>query len=150
MILTTSRTIDAPIDVVWALQLDHEHWPQHLPNFTKVERRAPAEPFDIGSSAAVTQPALGTVEWTVTQFDVAPSRRSFAWSGRAKGITFVGGHEVEERIGDRTQLTLTIEMTGGLSALFAPLARRAVQKSIEAEAEAFDRWARAVAQPSVG
>ena len=149
MEISTSRTIPAPIDLVWALQLDHEHWPEHLPNFSRVERRSPGEPFGIGSSALVTQPGLGTVEWTVDHFDVQPARRSFAWTGRAKGITYTGRHEVEERIGDRTQLTLTITMEGGLSKLLAPLARRAVQKSIDAEALAFEAWASSRAEAQV-
>ncbi len=141
MEISTSRTIPAAIDVVWALQLDHEHWPDHLPNFSRVERRSPDEPIRMGSSALITQPGLGTVEWTVDHFDVQSSRRSFAWTGRAKGITYTGRHEVEERIGDRTHLTLTITMEGGWSTLLAPLARRAVQKSIDAEALAFEAWA---------
>jgi hypothetical protein len=147
--LTTTRIIDAHIDTVWDVQLDHEHWPDHLSNFTKVARRTAGEHFGVGSSAEITQPGLGTVQWTVTEFEVQPARRSFAWTGRSKGITYTGGHEVEQVIGERTRLTLRISMHGGLSKLFAPLARRAVQKSIEAEAAAFEAWATSGAEAQV-
>lgn len=146
MHITTMRTIDAPIDRVWALQIDHEHWPEHLPNFSKVVRRSPGEPFGMGSSAEITQPALGTVVWTVDEFEDTATRRAYAWTGRAKGVTYTGRHQVEQLPDGRTRLTLGITATGGLMALLAPLARRTVQKSIEAEAVAFDEWARSGAQ----
>ena len=146
MQITTMRTIDAPIDRVWALQINHEHWPDHLPNFSKVTRRSPVEPFGMGASAEITQPALGTVVWTVVEFEDTPTRRAYAWTGRAKGVTYTGRHQVEQLPDGRTRLTLGITAEGGLVALLAPLARRAVQKSIDAEAVAFDEWARSGAQ----
>lgn len=145
MRLTTTRNIDASIDVVWALQLDHEHWPDHLPNFSKVERRSPAEEFGVGSSAAITQPALGTVVWTVGSLVEGPDARSFAWSGTSKGITYTGHHQVRRQTDGSSELTLRIDMAGGLAAVLGPLVRRTVQKSLDAEAVAFERWALAVA-----
>ncbi len=149
MELSTSRLIAAPIDRVWALQLDHERWPAHLPNFSAVTRHDDGRPFGLGSSADITQPALGTVTWTVDHLEVAPARRSFAWTGRARGVTYTGRHEVEERPGDRSLLTLTIVARGGLSSLLAPLVRRTVQRSIEAEAAAFEDWAVSGAEAQV-
>ena len=70
---------------------------------------SPGEPFGLGSAADITQPALGTVALDRHQSRCSPSRRSFAWTGRAKGITYTGRHSVEERIGEHTQLTLTID-----------------------------------------
>ncbi len=140
MQLTTTRTIAAPIDVVWATQLDHERWPEHLPNFRRIVRRDPGAPFGVGSSAAITQPAMGTVEWTVLTFEEAPERRSFAWSGTTMGATWVGRHVVR-REGERTELTLGIEVDGGLMWILGPLLRSTLQKAIDDEAAAFERWA---------
>ncbi|MFM2078239.1 MAG: hypothetical protein RJA49_2129, partial [Actinomycetota bacterium] len=77
--------------------------------------------------------------------DDTPSRKAYAWTGSARGSTYVGRHEVEEAIGDRTVLTLTVEVSGGLTAVLAPLLRRSVQKSLDAEMAAFDAWACSVA-----
>ncbi|MFM2078543.1 MAG: hypothetical protein RJA49_2433, partial [Actinomycetota bacterium] len=115
MRLSITRTIDAPIDTVWAIQIDHEHWPNHLANFKKVVRHDAGEPFGPQSSAAITQPGLGTVDWRVVEYDDGPSRKSFAWTGSARGSTYVGRHGVEEAIGDRTVLTLTVEVSGGFT-----------------------------------
>jgi uncharacterized membrane protein len=139
--LTTVRTIDAPIDQVWALQIDHEHWPEYLPNFSKVVPRQPGAPFGLGSSADITQPALGTVTWTVDQFEDAPERKCYSWSGSSRGTRYTGRHEVESRLGGRTQLTLTIIAEGGLAAWLAPLVKGRIRKGLEAEAAAFDRRA---------
>ncbi len=144
MRLTVTRTIDAPMDTVWALQLDHEHWPEHLENFTRVVRHDVGGPFRLGSSAAITQSGLGTVDWTVVEFDDTPTRKVFAWTGTARGATYTGRHEVEELIGDRSQLTLSIDMSGPLTRVLGPLMRRRVQQTIDAEAVAFDAWAHAV------
>jgi uncharacterized membrane protein len=145
MRLSVSRTIDAPIDTVWALQIDHEHWPAHLPNFKEVVRHDAGRPFGPQSSAAITQPGLGTVVWTVTEYDDAPGRKAYAWSGRARGATYVGRHEVEAAVGDQSVLTLTIEVSGGLTPVMAPLMRRSMQKAVAAEMAAFAAWARSVA-----
>lgn len=141
MLVTTTRVIDAPIDRVWALQLDHEGWPQHLPNFQKVVRHLPDRPFGLGSSADITQPALGTVRWTVDEFEATADRRSYAWTGRAKGVGYTGRHAVRQLADGRTELVLSIVMAGGLAKVIGPMVRGTIQKSIDAEAAAFAAWA---------
>jgi len=145
MELSVSRTIEAPIDRVWAVQIDHEHWPEHLPNFSKVVRHQPSAPFGVGSSADVTQPALGTVTWTVDRFEDAPERKCYSWSGSSRGTRYTGRHEVVSRIGGRTQLSLTIVAEGGVVRWLGPVMRRLMRSSLEAEMAAFERWATAVA-----
>jgi uncharacterized protein YndB with AHSA1/START domain len=141
MELSTSRTIDAPIERVWALQIDHEHWPQHLPNFSKAVRHAPGSPFGVGSSADITQPGLGTVTWTVDHCEETPSRKCYSWSGASRGTRYTGRHEVAERIGGRTQLTLTILADGGVVKWMGLLVKGRMRAALEAEALAFERWA---------
>jgi hypothetical protein len=114
-----------------------------------VARHDDGQPFGVGSSADITQPALGTVTWTVDHLEVSPTFRSFAWTGRSRGITYTGRHEVEERPDGGSLLTLTIVARGGLSSLLAPLVRRTVQKTIEAEAMAFEQWARSCTESEV-
>jgi uncharacterized membrane protein len=144
MELSTIRTIDAPIDRVWALQIDHEHWPQHLPNFSKVVRHDAGAAFGLGSSAAITQPGLGTVTWTVDRYEDTPTCKTYSWSGSSRGTRYTGRHEVVERTGG-SQLTLTIVAQGGLARWMGPLVKGRMRTAIEAEARAFDRWATEVA-----
>ncbi|MBI4934399.1 MAG: SRPBCC family protein [Actinobacteria bacterium] len=141
MELSVTHHIDAPIDRVWALQLDHEHWPDHLPNFSRVVRQAPDEPFGVGSIASVTQPALGTVEWTVTAFEEAPERRSFSWVGASRGIRYAASHLVEARPDGGTQLTLGITATGTAITLLGWMLKGQMKKAVAAEAVAFEQWA---------
>lgn len=144
MELTTSRTIDAPIDRVWALQVDHEHWPAHLPNFKKVVRHGDAA-FAVGSSASITQPGLGTVVWTVVQYDETDARRMYSWTGAARGTRYEGRHEVEALNDGRTALTLTVIADGGVTGALGWLMRPAMRKALEAEADAFVEWATSMA-----
>ena len=140
MDLTTTRIVDVPIDRLWSLQLAHESWPQHLPNFSAVRRLEPDEPFALGSSAEITQPALGTVTWTVTDLVVEPSRRAYTWEGAAKGARYAGSHLVEA-VGESTRLTLGIRAAGPLIAMLGWLVKGRMQRTIDDEAAAFERWA---------
>lgn|GEM_PF-3011168 len=140
MELTTTRVIDVPIDRLWSLQVAHEAWPTHLPNFSAVRRLAPTEPFTVGSSAEITQPALGTVVWTVTELSVEPTRRSYVWHGSAKGATYAGSHLVES-VGESTRLTLGIRAEGALIGLMGWLVKGRMQRAIDDEAAAFAAWA---------
>lgn len=147
MDITVTRAIDAPADRVWSLQIRHEEWPSHLPNFRRIER-IDHGPFAVGSSARVTQPMLGTVVWTVDALDESPARRTFSWSGTSKGIRYVASHEVVPEGATRSTLTLRLRAEGRGLALFAPVARRVVSRTIAAEAEAFDRWAHEAPSPA--
>ena len=140
MDLTTTRIIDVPIDRLWSLQLAHESWPEHLPNFSAVRRLQPGAPFGVGSAAEITQPALGTVTWTVTEFAVDDTHRSFTWEGAAKGVRYAGSHRVEA-IGAASRLTLGIRAPGVLVTLMGPLVKGRMQRAIDDEAAAFERWA---------
>lgn len=144
MDLSVTRTIDAPIDRVWALQLDHIHWPEHLPNFSKVVPHNPQTPFGLASVVFITQPNLGTVAWTVHDYQKSPSQRRYTWHGMANGVHYQASHEVEEKPGNRTQLTLKITATGWPITLLGWLLKTPMQKAITAEAEAFERWAQSL------
>lgn len=141
MELRSTRIIDAPIDQLWALQLAHEQWPTHLPGVRKVVRGDAA--FGVGSSATITQPGLGTVEWTVVHFDEHPGERSYAWTARTRGMHYLASHDVVSHGDQGTTLTLGLTVGGPMAALMGPLLKGRMQKAIDAEAAAFERWAAA-------
>lgn len=143
MDLSVTRPIAAPIDRVWALQLDHIHWPERLPNFSKVAPHNPHTPFGLASVISITQPNLGTVAWTVCDYQETPTHRQYTWSGTANGVCYQASHEVDEQPGNCTQLTLKITATGWPITLFGWLLKAPMLKAITAEAAAFERWAQA-------
>ena len=59
MILENAKTINAPIEVVWAITLDIENWPRWTPTVTEVMRLDDG-PFAVGSVVRIMQP--GTAE----------------------------------------------------------------------------------------
>lgn len=140
MDLTTTRIIDVPIDRLWALQLAHAAWPDHLPNFSSVRRLQPEAPFGVGSAVEIAQPALGTVTWTVTECSTDDTRRTYTWEVSAKGARYAGSHLVES-VGESTRLTLGLRATGALITVLGRLMKGRMQRAIDNEAAAFERWA---------
>jgi hypothetical protein len=145
MEFTSARTLDVPIDQAWQLQLAHHQWAEHIPHFDSVQRVDGAGPpeFGIGSKALINQRGLGTVEWTVVQFDDSPEDRSYVWTGKVRGMRFEGRHRVTAIDAEHTTLTLGIAGSGVVMALLGPLVRGTARKALDAEADAFQRWATA-------
>ncbi|MEV4416508.1 SRPBCC family protein [Catellatospora sp. NPDC049609] len=117
--------IDAPVDVVWALTLDVERWPETTPTMTRVTRLDDG-PLRVGSRARIKQPMQAEAVWTVTRL---LDGREFAWQTTLMGLTMTGSH-VLAAAGDGCRNTLAIEVTGrgaGLFwMLFGGLLRRAI------------------------
>ncbi len=78
MHLEHSLSIAAPADVVWAVTLDVERWPEWTPTMQRVER-VDAGPFRIDSQARVKQPQFRETIWTVTALQPG---YSFSWQTR--------------------------------------------------------------------
>lgn len=141
MELCSTRIIDTSIDRLWALQLAHDEWADHVPNFQKVVPDGAG--FGVGSVVTITQPGLGTVAWTVASVDERGDRKSFAWKARARGTDYEGRHELVAEGADRTRLTLTLVATGGLTKVVGPLLKGRMLRAIDDEAAAFQRWSAA-------
>jgi hypothetical protein len=131
--------IDAPPDVVWALTLDVESWPDHTPTMTSVER-LDGGPITIGSRARVAQPGQRARVWTV---DELVDGSTFAWSARAMGSTMRGRHViVPGPTGCRN--TLTVEIEGPTARVLGCLVRRPIATAISKENEGFKTAAEAM------
>jgi hypothetical protein len=142
MEFSSVRTLAVPIERAWQLQLAHEEWAEHIPHFEAVRRvDGGAAEFGMGSKARITQRGLGTVEWTVVQFHGSGDDRSYSWTGSVRGMQFEGRHRVTAIDADHTTMTLGIAGSGLVLTLLGPLLRGTVRKALEAEADAFQRWA---------
>ena len=119
-----SVDIDAPIERVWEVLSDAEHWPEWTESVTWV-RRLDDGPFRPGSRVKINQPRIPTVDWTVTELDPG---RSFTWVSAGPGARTTARHRLEELPEGGTRAHLAVEMAGLVGALvgrlYAGLTRR--------------------------
>lgn len=118
-----STTIDAPIDVVWAVLSDVTRMPEWTASMHSV-RLLNAGTLGRSSRVRIKQPWLPESIWSVELFDPP---RYFSWRSRTGLIETVGGHCLQARRG-ATRATFTIEHLGPgagiVGLMIAPLTRR--------------------------
>jgi uncharacterized membrane protein len=120
--------IAAPADLVWAVTVDLERWPEWTPTVRRI-RRLDAGRFERGSRALLDQPGLPEAEWEVTA--LAPGE-SFTWGTRVRGMRMSATHELAPTaVGTRN--VLRIEMSGVLVWLLRPLLGFSVRRALRQE-----------------
>jgi uncharacterized membrane protein len=132
-----SIEIEAPPQRVWDVLTDLEAWPQRIETVDVVELLTPA-PIGEGSRVRLKQPKLPEGTWDVTVWQ-APS--FFEWRQQASGATSVAGHRIEALEGERSRLSLTLEMRGLLIPIFGRLYRGLTNRYMTLEAEGMKRAA---------
>lgn len=140
MRFTDELTISAPVDVVWELTADVEHWPSLTPTITSVELLDP-EPLRVGSTVRIVQPRQRPAVWTVTRFE---PQSAFAWERRSRGIGMVATHLLEPVEGG-TRNTLVLDIDGPIGWMVGRLAGRALRTAIATENAGFRRRAEELA-----
>jgi uncharacterized membrane protein len=123
--------VDAHAEVVWAMTVDIERWPEWVPTVTAVTRLDNG-PLKRGSVARLEQPMQPPVLWVVT---VLESERRFAWESRRRGLRFVATHDLLTDA-SATMNTLTVEASGVMAVLLWPLLRIALSRALAAENQA--------------
>ena len=136
MDISHTLTIPAPVDTVWGLTIDVEHWPQVMPTVTRVDRLDDG-PLAIGSSARLEQPGLRPAVWTVTTLE--PGRR-FAWTSRLLGAPITGRHDIEPVDGGARN-TLTLELGGLRGRVIGTLFGNRLYATLATENESFRKAA---------
>jgi len=132
-----SIDIDAPVDVVWSVYSDVEHWPDWTASVTTVDL-SPSGPLAVGSRATIKQPRLPKVEWTVTALDAG---REWVWENKAPGAVSVAAHSVRALDDGRTHVELWIDQRGVVGRAIGVLARRMTRRYLRMEAEGLKRRA---------
>lgn len=120
--------IDTPPEVVWAVTVDVERWPEWTPTVESI-RRIDQGTFASRSSAWIKQPGLPETRWLVTA--LTPGE-SFRWETRIRGIHFVATHELTA-IPTGTRSVLRVEVFGFLARLLWPLIRSSIRRSLNKE-----------------
>jgi uncharacterized membrane protein len=132
-----SIEINASAQRVWGVLTDLEAWPQRIETVDTVELLTPA-PITTGSRVRLKQPKLPEGIWEITAWE-APSY--FEWTQKSPGATSVAGHRVEPLGEGRSRLTLTLEMSGLLIAIFGRFYRDLTNRYMTLEAEGIKRAA---------
>jgi hypothetical protein len=143
MRIQDTRSIKAPIEVVWAHTLAIESWPQLSPTtMTSAERTEPGE-LRPGSTVRIKQPRQPSRLWTVTAMteptppELGQSEpRTFAWSARFLGMLMTATHLLETEPGG-TNNTLIVDIEGRMAPLIGPLLKRPIAKAIALENNGF-------------
>jgi carbon monoxide dehydrogenase subunit G len=132
-----SIEIDARQQRVWDVLTDLEAWPQRIETVDFVELLTPP-PIATGSKVRLKQPKLPEGTWDITAWD-APSY--FEWTQKASGVTSVAGHRVEAVDGERSRLTLTLDMRGLPIAIVGRFYKGLTNRYMSLEAEGIKRAA---------
>jgi uncharacterized membrane protein len=141
MIVRDGVTIDAPAAVVWDVYSDVERWPTWTASVTDV-RLVDGTDIALGTKAAIKQPRLPRLVWTVTA--VEPGR-SWTWVSRSPGATTTANHEVRPLPDGTTLVEQTLEQAGLLGALVGRLTRRMTRRYLAMEAAGLKQRAEALA-----
>ena len=123
--------INAPAELVWAIMLDVERWPEWTPTVTSVRLRTPP-PLAVGSRAVIRQPKLPPALWRMVELD--DSLRSFTWVNSAPGVRVVAKHWVVP-FGERSRVMLSLRFEGLLAGILGFATRRLNNRYLAMEAQ---------------
>lgn len=132
--------ISAPVETVWPVLSDLARYPEWAPTFDRMEfphggvlAKGLEVRFRVRGAPVVT--------WRVTEYETC---RSFAWESTVRGVHTRANHVIEPS-GDGTKLTLSVEMTGVMATLFAPMIRRVSVRNLALEGNALKARAEGMA-----
>ncbi|MGE3073270.1 MAG: SRPBCC family protein [Dehalococcoidia bacterium] len=134
----TTIEVDAPAESVWPVMSDVAKWPEWTSSIVSVDEVRPD--FGLGSTAVVDAKGTPTSRWTVSKWEPG---RGFDWVTKVRGATTVGGHWIEPR-GERSQVTLTIEVKGPLVWMFKPFIKGVIMTNMATEAAGLKRKSESV------
>ena len=132
--------VDAPITTTWRILADVEHYPDWAPTFDRVEfpaGRALAKGLRAKLWVKGTPPSV----FVVTQYTEGAR---FAWETSAHGVHAIADHVIEASSGG-TRLTLSVETSGLMAMLFAPMIKRVTVRNLGLEGNALKARAEALA-----
>ena len=138
MEFSITTDIDASADLVFAVLIDVERWPEWTPTVTRVERLDGSTlPLAISSRIRIVQPKVPPAEWTLTALEPG---RGFRMMSRSPGATVVADHWAEP-LGDgqRSRVTLSVTFSGWLGRLIARLMRGLNERYLAQEAAGLKR-----------
>jgi hypothetical protein len=135
--------VEAPPEAIWQAFSDVAAWPTWTPTTLEAEPLGDA-PFGVGKQARLKLKGGGTGSWTVTRAEV---NRFFAWENDYRGVHTVAGHLIEPD-GSGANVTLSLETSGLMATLFAPMIARVARENLPVEAAGLKRHCESIAATS--
>lgn len=132
-----SIDIEAPRQRVWDVLTDIEAWPRVI-RLVEVAEVVTPPPLTVGGTVRLREHRLPEGLWDVTAWD-APA--SFEFTQKAGGATTVVLHRVDALAGDRSRLTLDLEMRGLVVAVIGVFFKKTTQNHLDQQAEDLKRAA---------
>jgi uncharacterized membrane protein len=130
----TALVIAAPVDRIWAVLMDVRHWPDWTRSISRIEPLDDG-PMGLESRVRIIQPNLRPVIWRISEFS---EREKFVWASSSPGVTVTAGHFLRSNR-NGSLVTLTLDMTGILSAVVASLAGNLTRKYMAYEIHGLKR-----------
>jgi carbon monoxide dehydrogenase subunit G len=129
--------IDASPDIVFAVLIDVERWPEMTSTVTTVERLDGGGELAVESRLRIIQPRVPPSEYTVTALE---SGRGFAMTTHSPGAHVTAGHWIEPLDdGRRSRVTLSVTFTGWLGSLIGRIMRNTNERYLAEEAAGLKR-----------
>ncbi|HEU4426018.1 MAG TPA: SRPBCC family protein [Pilimelia sp.] len=126
--------VDAPLADVVRVMNDVDRWPSWNAAVSRVSRPG-SGPLKVGDTARVKQPRLPAATWTVTALDES----GFGWTSSSLGVHSTGDHWAQDAGDGRTNVTLTLTLSGPLARITATAYSRLIRRYIRTEAEGLRR-----------
>jgi carbon monoxide dehydrogenase subunit G len=139
MRIEQSVSVNAPREVVWAVLVDVETWPQLTDSVTSLNRLETG-PLRVGSRASIKQPRLPTSVWTVTEL---VDQERFTWDTTGPGWRTHAVHDVIPAGPGSCTLHLLLEITGPVGEVMGRLTAGTARRYVGMEAEGIKRHAEA-------
>ncbi|MEO6398116.1 MAG: SRPBCC family protein [Tepidiformaceae bacterium] len=134
-----SFQVNAPMDTVWRILAGIEHYPTWAPTFDRVEFPA-GKDLAKGLRVRLWVKGAPPSKFVVTEYTEG-SR--FAWETTARGVHALADHRIEPSDGG-TRLTLSVEASGFMATLFAPMIKRVTLRNLELEGNGLKAHAEAL------
>lgn len=128
---TATIRIDAPLERVWAVFTDAQHWPDWTASVTSVEPLdGPA--IEVGHRFRIKQPRFPRLDWEVSAVD-AP--RSWTWAVRSAGATTSATHVLTPQGASATEVEQVIDQRGPLGVIVGLMTRRLTRRYLQLEGD---------------
>ena len=119
----------APLDAIWKVLADVEHWPNWTPTVLEVKPLGNTE-LRVGAQHRVTQPKLRSAVYEVSE---CTANKAFTWVQKPPGSTMIADHRLVPRNGT-TEVELSFASKGFLANLVSMIFSRLIREYVATEA----------------
>jgi hypothetical protein len=127
--------VQASAGVLWRAVTDVTSWPDWTPTIDEVVLLDGT--LALGSDVRITQPKLRTLVYRVDDWQEGTL---FTWTASTSGVRIRASHQVHPSVAG-SRLRLTVDMTGPMAPLLAPLVGARTRRYADTEADGLRRFA---------